>query len=475
MFCPKCATENPDANRYCRACRENLQLVSQAMKGRAPVVLAGKVDQILDSRSERFRRDSLLNLLMFMAVLVGGLVSWQKGYSGPYSEPLFFIPLAILSARQALLEYRAYKRSLSPDFDWKGPDHEHRERVAHPDYRVFRGRSLADSDWRGIGQEDYRNTLGYRLGRSVRTLSLRLRRLLMFGSAVPPGLPQFAAGQEGANDTAMTAGYHASGSLSATASTARQRRATAAAAHSESFDQASHARYVADTYLESATGSIGRQLDSSNTGFKNEPLIIYCPVCGEANGSQPSRCGACGTSLGPIAERLKPSSQNARTAKLDRFIRAKAEGLVSASEHLSLSVSVGLVALTLLVGVWSSWSAPGWWYSLSLSIVVCIAHAWDRIAYRRISREQGSVEMNEHGMTRGSCARAEIFDSDERKPLHEWQRLYRGLWLLIEVTSEDEAGVSDGRLVATAEDRSAFRDLDQTYDERYLIAIYAGY
>ena len=59
MYCPKCGTENAETNKFCRACRENLKVVSQAMK-RLPVVLASRFDQMLDSRSERFRRDSVI-------------------------------------------------------------------------------------------------------------------------------------------------------------------------------------------------------------------------------------------------------------------------------------------------------------------------------------------------------------------------------------------------------------------------------
>jgi hypothetical protein len=60
MYCPKCGTENAESNKYCRACRENLGLISQAIKQRLPVMIASRLDQILDSRSERFRRDSVL-------------------------------------------------------------------------------------------------------------------------------------------------------------------------------------------------------------------------------------------------------------------------------------------------------------------------------------------------------------------------------------------------------------------------------
>jgi hypothetical protein len=36
MYCPKCATQNNDDTKFCRACGANLSLVPQAMTGRLP-------------------------------------------------------------------------------------------------------------------------------------------------------------------------------------------------------------------------------------------------------------------------------------------------------------------------------------------------------------------------------------------------------------------------------------------------------
>jgi len=44
--------------------------------------------------------------------------------------------------------------------------------------------------------------------------------------------------------------------------------------------------------------------------------------------------------------------------------------------------------------------------------------------------------------------------------------------MLIGVTREDESGVSEGKLIATAEDHNEFRELDMSYSDRYLLAIY---
>ena len=110
MFCPKCGVQNAETNKYCRACRENLKVISQAMKQRLPVLLASRLDQMLDSRSERFRRDSILSFLI-------GLVFLVAGSSGTLDVLWFYIsPVFILFG---VWHYLAYRRSLSPDFDWE--------------------------------------------------------------------------------------------------------------------------------------------------------------------------------------------------------------------------------------------------------------------------------------------------------------------------------------------------------------------
>src|SRR5262249_10462599 len=112
MYCPKCGTENAETNKFCRACRENLKVVSQAMKQRLPVVIASKLDQMLDSRSERFRRDSVISFLMGLLFLVArlsgsGLLSKSNG--------MWILPTFLFSA----WSYLAYRRSLAPDFEWE--------------------------------------------------------------------------------------------------------------------------------------------------------------------------------------------------------------------------------------------------------------------------------------------------------------------------------------------------------------------
>jgi hypothetical protein len=57
MFCPKCATQNVDNAKFCRACGSDISLVPAALSGRRPEVPAvvDEEDEI-DSRSSRRRR-----------------------------------------------------------------------------------------------------------------------------------------------------------------------------------------------------------------------------------------------------------------------------------------------------------------------------------------------------------------------------------------------------------------------------------
>src|SRR5438876_4134616 len=107
MFCPKCGTQNADTNKYCRNCRENLKVVSLAMKRRLPVVLASKVDEVLDRKSERFRRDSIYNALAGASCLSIGLIG-RSGF-----EFWYLILLSCLGFGTSLWEYLVYRRSLS--------------------------------------------------------------------------------------------------------------------------------------------------------------------------------------------------------------------------------------------------------------------------------------------------------------------------------------------------------------------------
>lgn len=114
MFCPKCGAENADTNKFCRACREDLKIVAQAMKQSLPLLLASKLDQMFDSRSERFRRDSLMMFVLALAFLASGILKWNASGDGK-----LFIGFSVVLLLVSGWEYLAFKRSLSPGFQWE--------------------------------------------------------------------------------------------------------------------------------------------------------------------------------------------------------------------------------------------------------------------------------------------------------------------------------------------------------------------
>ena len=111
MFCPRCATQNSDEVKYCRACREDLHLVSLALKKHSPVMLVSKIDSALGSRSERIRRESVLGLILAICFLVYGLAGLLQGKTSWLS--FLCVAVSSLVLLWSLWNYLAYKHSLS--------------------------------------------------------------------------------------------------------------------------------------------------------------------------------------------------------------------------------------------------------------------------------------------------------------------------------------------------------------------------
>jgi zinc-ribbon domain len=66
MFCPKCATQNMDNARFCRACGADISLVPQAMSGRLAEVQPADLDALSQTgdairRRRRHRREPSLD------------------------------------------------------------------------------------------------------------------------------------------------------------------------------------------------------------------------------------------------------------------------------------------------------------------------------------------------------------------------------------------------------------------------------
>ena len=56
MFCPKCAAQNVDDARFCRACGADISLVPQALGGNLPVARYDANEEVDERRARRHRK-----------------------------------------------------------------------------------------------------------------------------------------------------------------------------------------------------------------------------------------------------------------------------------------------------------------------------------------------------------------------------------------------------------------------------------
>lgn len=93
MYCPKCAAQNADDARFCRACGSDISLVPQALTGRMPVEVAvAEETERRDRRSRRRRHRgnepptvedavrSIFTGLAFMLIFICGLLFFRSGF-----------------------------------------------------------------------------------------------------------------------------------------------------------------------------------------------------------------------------------------------------------------------------------------------------------------------------------------------------------------------------------------------------------
>src|SRR5262245_10844217 len=58
MFCPKCATPNPDGGSFCRGCGANISLVPQALTGQ---LTTSRAEEVTDRHKRRHGRELTLD------------------------------------------------------------------------------------------------------------------------------------------------------------------------------------------------------------------------------------------------------------------------------------------------------------------------------------------------------------------------------------------------------------------------------
>jgi hypothetical protein len=108
MYCPKCAAPNSDDVRFCRVCGENLTVIAQAMSRHLPVMLVSKLDDYLERKHERLRRDSVLTGLSGLFLLLSGI--WQVTHAGGWPAAFMLLGALILFL-VSTWDLLAYKRS----------------------------------------------------------------------------------------------------------------------------------------------------------------------------------------------------------------------------------------------------------------------------------------------------------------------------------------------------------------------------
>ena len=125
MYCPKCAEQNADDVKFCRACGEDLSVIAQVMARRFPVSLLSKMDAYLERKNERLRRDSLLGAAFgttFLLLCLYHLLVQREGLS---LNVAITFGAAFLTYLWAAWDFLVYKRSLaraggSPDESFSG-------------------------------------------------------------------------------------------------------------------------------------------------------------------------------------------------------------------------------------------------------------------------------------------------------------------------------------------------------------------
>jgi len=91
VYCPSCGAQNLDETetKFCRSCGADLRAISRALNRNLPVRLAASLDAYFENRFQQNLRNSVVNLLAFVFLLIVGtgyLISDWTGFG------IFIVP-----------------------------------------------------------------------------------------------------------------------------------------------------------------------------------------------------------------------------------------------------------------------------------------------------------------------------------------------------------------------------------------------
>jgi hypothetical protein len=130
MYCPACGIDNKDDKdiRFCRACGRDLRAVSKVMSRSFPLRVAASLDAYFENRFQHNLRNGILNLIAFVALMVGGGGFLWHGAIG---YGVFMFILAFISITTGIWDIWIYKRNL-PRVAKQDPERLRSETTAAP-------------------------------------------------------------------------------------------------------------------------------------------------------------------------------------------------------------------------------------------------------------------------------------------------------------------------------------------------------
>lgn len=116
MYCPYCAAQNETGMKFCRACGQDLSLVSQALQKSGPMMLLGQLSKELKENKELRRKPSIVRGALWTSIgLLNSIVWFRLFFKYPSSlnwPSVLGISIALFFLGLGVREFVKYKRGL---------------------------------------------------------------------------------------------------------------------------------------------------------------------------------------------------------------------------------------------------------------------------------------------------------------------------------------------------------------------------